>query len=190
MEDIRKILDLGYTFGKLLGKGCYGKVFKAQYTDSITEEKTDLACKFILRNKCPVNYLKKFLPRELDILKRISHPNIIKIHSTVQSNASIFIFMRLAELGDLLDYIKRNGVVKEPIGCAWFFQLASAINYLHSINIAHRDLKCENILITSNMNLKIADFGFARYTLSVEDFFSSDTEIRELSETYCGSGNI
>jgi hypothetical protein len=38
------------------------------------------------------------------------------------------------------------------------------------------------------MNLKIADFGFARYTLSVEDFFSSDTDIRELSETYCGSG--
>lgn len=184
------IFDLGYSFGKLLGRGCYGKVFKAKYSDQNTGETVDLACKFIVRNKCPNNFLTKFLPRELDILKKISHSNIIKIHSIIQSSSSIFIFMRLAELGDLLDYIKRNGVVSEPVGNVWFYQLASAINYLHSLNIAHRDLKCENILISRNMNLKIADFGFARYTLSVENFFSSDTDIRELSETYCGSGKL
>lgn len=188
MEDIRNIFDLGYSFGKLLGKGCYGRVFKANYSNQNTGEIVDLACKFIVRNKCPNNFLTKFLPRELDILKKITHPNIIKIHSIVQSNTSIFIFMRLAELGDLLNYIKHNGVVSESLGNVWFYQLASAINYLHSINIAHRDLKCENILISRNKNLKIADFGFARYTLSVEDFFSPDTVIRELSETYCGSG--
>ncbi|XP_070509345.1 testis-specific serine/threonine-protein kinase 1-like [Chironomus tepperi] len=187
MEDTRKLVDLGYSFGKLIGKGCYGRVFKAKYADQTSGEVVDLACKFIIRNKCPNNFLTKFLPRELDILKKISHPNIIKIHSIVQSNTSIFIFMRLAEHGDLLDYIKRNGVASEAVANVWFFQLTSAINYLHSINIAHRDLKCENILISCNLNLKIADFGFARFTLSVEDFFSTDTEIRELSETYCGS---
>jgi serine kinase len=187
MEDIRKINDLGYTFGKLIGKGCYGKVFKAKYLEQMTGETANLACKYIIRSQCPNNFLTKFLPRELDILKKISHPNIIKIHSIIQSNSSIFIFMRHAELGDLLDYIKRNGIVNESVGNVWFYQLATAINYLHSMNIAHRDLKCENILISSKLNLKIADFGFARYKLSVDDFFSSDTAIKELSETYCGS---
>ncbi|CAG9798046.1 unnamed protein product [Chironomus riparius] len=187
MEDIRNINDLGYTFGKLIGKGCYGKVYRVKYTEQITGKTVDLACKHIIRSQCPTNFLTKFLPRELDILKKVSHPNIIKIHSMFQSNSSIFIFMRHAEHGDLLDYIKRNGVVSESVGNLWFYQLANAINYLHSMNIAHRDLKCENILISCNMNLKLADFGFARYTLSVEDFFSSKTEFKLLSETYCGS---
>lgn len=65
-------------------------------------------------------------------------------------------------MGNLNDYIKHFGRVEEAQANLWFFQLTSAIRYLHLLNLAHRDLKCENLLISQNCNLKVADFGFAR----------------------------
>lgn len=62
-----------------------------------------------------------------------------------------------------------------------FRQIALAIQYLHEMEIAHRDLKCENILLTNNFNVKLADFGFARYVMDFR------TKKLLLSETYCGS---
>lgn len=191
LQDITNVAALGYTFGPLIGKGSYAKVFRAKYYDPSLNEGTaiDLACKYIVRKKCPEDFLTKFVPRELEILKKISHPFIIKTHSIMETETSIFIFMRYAEKGDLLDYVKKNGAVKEKIANVWFYQMVSAINYLHSLGIAHRDLKCENILVTKNMNLHVSDFGFARYTLNVENLFT-DEEIIVFSDTYCGSGEF
>jgi len=61
-----------------------------------------------------------------------------------------------------------------------FRQLVSAVEYLHSMDIAHRDLKCENVLLTGRDQIKISDFGFARYC-------HNDDGKRILSDTYCGS---
>lgn len=87
----------------------------------------------------------------------------------------------MAEFGNLLEYIESFGGVDEKQSNIWFCQLASATKYLHSsLNIAHRDLKCENILISKHLNLKIADFGFSRET--------ADTNGENiLSSTFCGS---
>lgn len=89
-------------------------------------------------------------------------------------------FFRYADNGDLLDFIKRNGVVPEQQSKLWFRQMAGGLQYLHNKNIAHRDLKCENILLSRRFNVKLADFGFARFCV--------DTDGRRvLSQTYCGS---
>lgn len=88
--------------------------------------------------------------------------------------------MRWAENGDLLDYVKKHGAVSEPQACLWFFQMVSAIKYLHSKNYAHRDLKCENILISKHMNVKVADFGFVRCC-------TDDNNQKIMSHTFCGS---
>lgn len=88
--------------------------------------------------------------------------------------------MRYADNGDLLDFVKRNGVVPEQQSKLWFRQMASGLQYLHNKNIAHRDLKCENILLSRKFNVKLADFGFARFCIDAEGR-------RVLSQTYCGS---
>ena len=88
--------------------------------------------------------------------------------------------MRYAENGDLLDFILRNGPIPEKQTKLWFQQMTSGLQYLHKMNIAHRDLKCENILLSKKFHVKLADFGFARYCVNQDGR-------RVLSQTYCGS---
>lgn len=69
----------------------------------------------------------------------------------------------LAENGDLLDYVIEKGPVPHIQSRIWSEQIVSGILYLHKNHIAHRDIKCENILITEQNNLKLTDFGFSRF---------------------------
>lgn len=178
-SDILALGQRGYKTGKKIGKGSYATVITSQYIED-ENKKTNLACKIVDKTKAPKDFLDKFFPRELDILTKIEHPHIIQIHSILQRGPKVFIFMRYAENGDLLDYIKTNGALSENRAKIWFHQMAKALKYLHTMNVAHRDLKCENILITKRMNVKLADFGFARHC---SDFNGQ----RILSHTYCGS---
>lgn len=178
----------GYQLLRKLGEGSYAKVYLAEYKivegahagERASKYSTQLACKIIDTIKAPKDFVKKFLPRELEILVKLNHPHIIHVHSIFQRKAKYFIFMRFAEHGDLLEFILRKGSVSEAQARVWVRQLSLAIQYLHDMEIAHRDLKCENALITNNYNLKLADFGFARYTI--------DNQGKKISsETYCGS---
>ncbi|XP_055373702.1 testis-specific serine/threonine-protein kinase 1 [Condylostylus longicornis] len=179
-SDLEALTSRGYIIGKKIGKGSYGSVTTAQFEDH-NMRVTNLACKIIDKNKAPKDFLEKFFPRELHIISKLNHPYIIQIHSILQRGPKIFIFMRYAENGDLLDYIKKNGPIMELQSKLWFSQMCSGLKYLHSHEIAHRDLKCENILLTKRMNIKIADFGFAKYC-NTEKFGE-----KNFSKTYCGS---
>lgn len=170
----------GYKILKVLGEGSYAKVYLSDFKTASGPGRYQLACKIIDTRKAPRDFVKKFLPRELDILIKLNHPHIIHVHSIFQRKYKYYVFMRHAEQGDLLDYITRKGPASEPQARVWFRQMALAIQYLHDLDVVHRDLKCENVLITNNFNLKIADFGFARYTHD-----SAGKPL--LSETYCGS---
>ncbi|XP_075223918.1 testis-specific serine/threonine-protein kinase 3-like [Lycorma delicatula] len=171
----------GHRILKKLGEGSYAQVFLVEHEPGEPPgRKIQLACKLVDASKAPRDFVRKFLPRELDILVRINHPHIIHIHSIFQRRHKYFIFMRFAERGDLLDYILKYGELNESRARFWCRQLGLAIQYLHEMGIAHRDLKCENVLITEFMNLKIADFGFARAVID-------DKGRPLLSATYCGS---
>jgi len=65
--------------------------------------------------------------------------------------------------GDLLNYIINQGPIKESHVRIWFRQIVLAVQYLHAMDIVHRDIKCENILITENLTLKLTDFGFSKF---------------------------
>ncbi|XP_034944763.1 testis-specific serine/threonine-protein kinase 2 isoform X2 [Chelonus insularis] len=103
-----------------------------------------------------------------------------QVHSILQRGPRVFIFMRYADNGDLLEYTNRNGIISEQQSRVWFRQMVLGLYYLHGKNIAHRDLKCENILLSRTFTVKLADFGFARFCVDRDNR-------RVLSTTYCGS---
>lgn len=178
----------GYLLGRRMAKGTFATVLRAKFYESKSPgdgpapKPTELACKIIDQSKSKdEQFLQKFLPRELEILGQIRHPNIIQTHSIMRRNNRVFIFLQLAERGDLLTFIRKHGALPENRTRFWFYQMADAVRYLHRQDIAHRDLKCENILISANMNVKLSDFGFARTCTDP----SSGTAI--MSKTFCGS---
>ncbi|XP_017967466.1 testis-specific serine/threonine-protein kinase 1-like [Drosophila navojoa] len=178
-SDIHALAQQGYKIGTKIGEGSYATVINAGFVDESGRNIT-LACKVIDKDKAPADFVEKFFPREMDILTKLDHPNIIQIHSILQRGPKIFIFMRFAERGDLLTHVKRVSFIEEKQAKIWFYQMANALKYLHSFDIAHRDLKCENILLSEHFNIKLADFGFAC-------FCHSNGGKSVLSDTYCGS---
>lgn len=177
-SDIAVLQEKGFILEKVIGEGSYAKVYKATHMVDETRHSI-MACKVIDTAKAPRDYLTKFLPRELDVLIRINHPHIVHVSNIFQRRAKYFIFLRFAENGDLLDFLTQNGAIPENQSRLWMRQIISGLQYIHTMNIAHRDLKCENVLVTANYNVKITDFGFAR------NVRQRDRDV--LSETYCGS---
>lgn len=176
----------GYTLGQRIGKGSFSTVHKAYFKDPKYKNCSvhQLACKII--DKRDASSKPKFIKRELAILPKIDHSQIIKIYSIIECTTNVYIFMEYATESDLGNYILENGAVNENQARIWFGQLCDAIKYLHAMNIVHRDLKLDNILLTKKMQLKITDFGFAKYCVRSN---CNRSVVCVLSETYCGTAS-
>lgn len=166
----------GYVLKETLGAGSYGKVRRA----FSNELKKEVAIKVILLKKAKPEYVEKFLPREIDVLKRLNHIHVVKFYQAIETNGRMFMVFELAGEGDLLDVIKTYKYLLEDQAGPWFTQILQGLDYIHEMGVAHRDMKSENILLDAQYNLKISDFGFAR-------LFARKTSEEELSQTYCGS---
>lgn len=165
----------GYRVGHQLGEGTYSKVRTAE---KVADRKM-CAVKIIDRQKARKDYLVKFLPRELEIIKRLKHKNVIQTFMCIETKEFIFQIMQYAEKGDVLQMIHNHGYIAEEIAKNIFNDVINGLKYLHDLNIAHRDLKCENILIFKNNTAALTDFGFA----CLFDTGSSNM----MCKTFCGS---
>ncbi|XP_036103355.1 testis-specific serine/threonine-protein kinase 1-like [Molossus molossus] len=178
MDDTAILKRRGYIMGINLGEGSYAKV-KSAYSERL---KFNVAVKIIDRKKAPVDFLEKFLPREIDILITLNHRSIVKTYEIFEtSEGKVYIVMELGVQGDLLEFIKTRGALHEDDARRKFHQLASAIKYCHDLDIVHRDLKCENLLLDKDFNVKLSDFGFSKRCLR------DDSGQVTLSRTFCGS---
>lgn len=177
--------DEGWTIGKCIGKGAFSTVHDAFFRNPSKRHDRihRMACKIIDKRNASLTAKSIFIERELDILSKILHPNIIEIDSIVDGPSYVCVFMERANNSDLSTYISNNGAIDEGQAHIWFGQLCDAINYLHRLDIVHRDLKLENLLLTKDMQLKITDFGFAKWCNNNSGLCSA----RSLSETYCGT---
>ena len=158
-----KLLD-SYEVLTQLGKGGYGKVYKVKNikTGEIR------ACKHL--SKQNVKNLEKFR-REIEILKKMDHPNIIKLYEVYESERSLYLVMELCNGGEIFDriieHIQNKKMYSEKDSAKIFEQVMSCIQYCHNKNICHRDLKPENLLYLNagseeNNRIKVIDFGLSQ----------------------------
>ena len=153
-----------YEVVKQLGKGGYGKVYE------VKNKKTGeiRACKHL--SKLNIKNLEKFR-REIEILKKMDHPNIIKLYEVFESDRSIYLIMEECKGGEIFDriieHIQNKEMYSEKDAANIFQQVMSCIQYCHNQNICHRDLKPENLLYLNpgsekDNRIKVIDFGLSQ----------------------------
>ena len=145
-----------YIMEEKLGEGIFGTVKLA--THKITKGK--VAIKILNKNKITKNQ-QTLLTRELSILRKMNHFNIIKLYSIIETETIIYLIQEYSEGKELSNYIQNHSKLDEKEACKFFQQIISGIEYIHKMGIAHRDLKPENILLTRANDIKIIDFGLS-----------------------------
>eukprot|EP01064_Diplonema_japonicum_P013852 TRINITY_DN21394_c0_g1_i1.p1 TRINITY_DN21394_c0_g1~~TRINITY_DN21394_c0_g1_i1.p1 ORF type:complete len:816 (+),score=253.82 TRINITY_DN21394_c0_g1_i1:91-2448(+) len=143
---------------KVVGKGSFGAAW-------LVKRKAD--GKKLIAKEVNMSGMK---PREKDearnevkLLSQIQHPNITQYHESFETTSSLFIVMEFADGGDMAGKIRaQRGIrMKEAQVMNYFAQICLALNYLHERHTLHRDLKSQNIFLTSNGIVKLGDFGIA-----------------------------
>ncbi|KAK9743814.1 Kinase associated domain 1 [Popillia japonica] len=160
-----------YKLLKTIGKGNFAKVKLAKHVPTGKE----VAIKIIDKTQLNPGSLQKLF-REVRIMKMLDHPNIVKLFQVIETDKTLYLVMEYASGGEVFDYLVLHGRMKEKEARAKFRQIVSAVQYCHQKRIIHRDLKAENLLLDSEMNIKIADFGFSNE-------FTPGNKL----DTFCGS---
>ncbi|KAM9055794.1 serine/threonine-protein kinase ULK1 isoform 4-T4 [Megaptera novaeangliae] len=164
----------------LIGHGAFAVVFKGRH-----REKHDLEVAVKCINKKNLAKSQTLLGKEIKILKELKHENIVALYDFQEMANSVYLVMEYCNGGDLADYLHAMRTLSEDTIRLFLQQIAGAMRLLHSKGIIHRDLKPQNLLLSnpggrratpSNIRVKIADFGFARYLQS-----------NMMAATLCGS---
>ncbi|CAD5224192.1 unnamed protein product [Bursaphelenchus okinawaensis] len=150
------LLDKYEKLGKI-GEGSYGVVFKCRNreTNQIVAIK-----KFVETDDDPS--IKKIALREIRMLKALKHPNLVNLIEVFKRNKKLHLVFEHCERTVLDDLEKYPKGCPESLTKKILYQLLQALNFCHSRNCIHRDVKPENILVTYNDVVKLGDFGFAR----------------------------
>lgn len=155
-KNTNRIRDEYKIWTECIGKGAFGEVRKALHLQSGIYR----AIKIIYKSQASPEEQKKIL-NEIEVLRNLDHPNIVKIYEYFEDENFIYIVMELITGGELFDKIVAVHHFNEKKASEYFFQILNGVNYLHKNHIVHRDLKPENIVFDGKV-LKIIDFGTSK----------------------------
>ncbi|UJO24802.1 Cytokinesis protein sepH [Fulvia fulva] len=145
-----------YQLGQCLGRGAFGSVYAAlNWSTGET-----VAIKQIRLSDMPKTELNVIM-QEIDLLKNLHHPNIVKYHGFVKSADSLYIILEYCEQGSLHSICKNFGKFPENLVALYTAQTLQGLLFLHEQGVIHRDIKGANILTTKDGLIKLADFGVA-----------------------------
>ena len=154
-----------YKYGRLLGKGAFGKVNLALH---IASGKL-VAIKSFNKKKLLSEHSKQKIKTEIDVLKKLKNSNFFtKIYDTFQTETHILIVMEFI-CADLLGFIRKREKLSEKISKIIFIQIIQGLKYMHKINIVHRDIKLDNLLLDLSNTIKICDFGVSKVLKSPDE---------------------
>ena len=161
LESEPKITD--FTLIKELGVGSFGRVLLVQH--NLTQ--AQYAIKAIdKRNKANIQE-KPYFRREIEIMYRIHHPNVVKLFGHFEDNTYCYFIMEYIAGGNIYSYVPKNGIhtISTQQVASIIKDVISATYFLHHMYppIIHRDIKPENVLLGDNMRAKLTDFGWSNY---------------------------
>jgi serine/threonine protein kinase len=163
-----------FVFEKSVGSGAFASVWRAHHKVSGHR----VAIKVIQKAGITSEVAHTRLEREKAFLKKMEHPFVAEFFQFMEDDHSVFLVMEYVENGNLLDYVNTNGRLAEDQARRYFAQLVSVLEYLHSeLKVAHRDLKCENVLLDRYNNIRVIDFGLS----------NQFNDINPVLRTACGS---
>jgi len=174
--------DTDYEVGEIYGRGCFVSVYQA--TEKATGK--SFALKIVDRYRCDRLKKTKDLIMEKHCLRRTNHPNIIKMLGWFSDTLSVNVVMEECMGGELWDVVK-------TVGCPdnrarhYLSQVINGVEYLRQARIVHRDLKCENIMLTAVGVIKIIDFGTAKDLENPQIKGSGNQSRHKVFEDYVGT---
>ncbi|XP_066309698.1 CBL-interacting protein kinase 30-like [Miscanthus floridulus] len=155
-QDSRLIMGR-YRLGRLLGCGTFAKVYKAHKV--ATGEV--VAVKVMDKDAVHRSGMAEKVKTEVDVMRRVRHPNVVRLHEVMATRSRIYFVMEYASGGDLFARLSQSTRFPEPVARRYFQQLITAVEFCHSRGVYHRDLKPENLLLDVRGNLKVSDFGLS-----------------------------
>lgn len=144
MQHAGKLRDF-YRIGKMLGSGAFGEVRVCVHRESNNQRAVK-----VLRKSHMDEDEKRMFFNEINVLKDLDHPNILKMYEFFEDEKRYYIVTDICKGGELFDEIVKRGKFDEKDAGVLIRQVLSCINYCHVNHIVHRDLKPENILLETN----------------------------------------
>ncbi|XP_072306881.1 serine/threonine-protein kinase Sgk3 [Eucyclogobius newberryi] len=163
-----------FDFLKVIGKGSFGKVFlgKSKHDEKYYAVKV-LQKKVILNRK----EQKHIMAERNVLLKNVKHPFLVGLHYSFQTADKLYFVLDFINGGELFFHLQKERSFPEPRARFYIAEMASALGYLHSVNIVYRDLKPENILLDHEGHIVLTDFGLCKEGISQTD----------KTTTFCGT---
>ena len=156
-----------------IGSGAFGDVYLGiNKIDKKEYAIKHISKKRVLENNCSLSIIYK----EIETQIIIEHPNIIRLYSYYENKDDIYLILEYLNKGTLFSKIRKKKKLSEKESFHYFIQILNAINFLHENHFVHRDIKPENILLDSNNNVKLCDFGWC-----------VNLKNNETRKTFCGT---
>nr|XP_014340826.1 PREDICTED: aurora kinase A isoform X3 [Latimeria chalumnae] len=146
-----------FEIGRPLGKGKFGNVYLARERQS----KFILALKVLFKSQLEKAGVEHQLRREVEIQSHLRHPNILRLYGYFHDSSRVYLILEYAPRGELYRELQKCTKFDDQRSATYITELSDALLYCHSKKVIHRDIKPENLLLGSNGELKIADFGWS-----------------------------
>lgn len=163
-----------FEFLKVIGKGSFGKVLLAKHkAEGHIYAVKVLQKKQILKR----NEAKHIMAERNVLLKNVQHPFLVGLHYSFQTRDKLYFILDYVNGGELFFHLQKERYFPENRAKFYAAEIASALGYLHSLNIVYRDLKPENLLLDSTGHIRLTDFGLCKENVSPD----------ETTSTFCGT---
>ena len=131
----------------------------------------------------------KRIGREIDLLGKLKHPNIVRLEHVFRCGNALALVMEWASEGELFDFVQKRRRLREAETKVIMKQIIEAVEHMHSCGVVHRDLKLENVLLTEDQRVVVSDFGFATMWAEQQHLLNDDApnSFPKVLTTSCGS---